>query len=76
MRKLIMKMSVTVDGFVTGPNGKTDWMFKNSDEESRAWSVAHSQEAGLVIMGRNNGSTGSPNRKNVWATDQSYVQDR
>lgn len=52
MRKLIMKMSISVDGFVGGPNGEKDWVFKSSDEASRAWSVGQSWEAGLIIMGR------------------------
>lgn len=52
MRKLIMKMSISVDGFVGGPNGENDWVFRSSDETSRAWSVAQSREAGLLIMGR------------------------
>ena len=52
MRKLTMKMSLSVDGFVCGPNGEADWIFKSSDEESRAWAVGQAQEAGLIIMGR------------------------
>lgn len=52
MRKLIMKMSVSIDGFVGGPNGENDWIFRNSDEASRAWAVERSWEAGLIIMGR------------------------
>jgi dihydrofolate reductase len=52
MRKLMMKMSITVDGFVGGPNGENDWVFRSSDETSRAWSVGQSWEAGLIIMGR------------------------
>jgi dihydrofolate reductase len=52
MRKLIMKMSVTVDGFVSGPNGEADWIFKSSDEASRAWVLEQTWEAGLIIMGR------------------------
>jgi dihydrofolate reductase len=52
MRKLMMKMSITVDGFVCGPDGGNDWVFKSSDETSRAWSVAQSWESGLIIMGR------------------------
>ena len=52
MRKLIMKMSISVDGFVCGPNGENDWIFKSSDETSRAWVVERSWEAGLIIMGR------------------------
>ena len=52
MRKLIMKMSVSLDGFVSDANGKNDWVFKSSDETSRAWSVGQTWEAGLIIMGR------------------------
>ena len=52
MRKLIMKMSISVDGFVGGPNAEPSWIFKNSDDASRAWSLEPIREAGLVIMGR------------------------
>jgi dihydrofolate reductase len=52
MRKLIMKMSMSFDGFVSVPNGENDWVFKTGDEESKAWSVASIQQAGLIIMGR------------------------
>jgi dihydrofolate reductase len=52
MRKLIMKMSISLDGFVGGPNAGNDWVFKTGDEESKAWSVGQIREAGLIIMGR------------------------
>jgi len=52
MRKLIMKMSISVDGFVGGPNGENDWIFKSSDETSRTWVAGQIREAGLIIMGR------------------------
>ncbi len=52
MRKLIMKMSITIDGFVAGLNGKADWIFRSSDETSRAWSLERSYDASLIIMGR------------------------
>ena len=52
MRKLMMRMSITVDGFVGGPNGENDWVFKSSDETSRAAAVERFREAGLIIMGR------------------------
>jgi dihydrofolate reductase len=52
MRKLIMKMSISVDGFVCDSNGKNDWIFKTGDEESLAWSVGSAWQAGLIIMGR------------------------
>ena len=45
-------MSISLYGFVSGPNGENDWIFKTGDEESLAWSVEQSREAGLLIMGR------------------------
>ena len=35
-----MKMSMSIDGFVAGPRGDNDWIFRSSDEESRAWAEA------------------------------------
>ena len=52
MRKLIMKMSMSLDGFVGDINGANDWVFKTGDEQSLAWSVGAIREAGLIIMGR------------------------
>ena len=52
MRKLMMKMSLSVDGFVATADGKLDWVFKSSDETSRASLVGLFQEVGLHIMGR------------------------
>lgn len=43
---------MSLDGFVGGPNGENDWIFKSSDETSRAWVAGQMREAGLVIMGR------------------------
>lgn len=52
MRKLQMKMSMSLDGFVADAGGKADWIFKTGDEESKAWSLEQCKEAGLHIMGR------------------------
>jgi dihydrofolate reductase len=60
MRKLIMKMSISVDGFVSGIDGGKDWVFKTGDEESAAWSVGKIREAGLIIMGRKSFETMAP----------------
>jgi dihydrofolate reductase len=51
MRKLILKMSISVDGFVGGPNGEIDWLLKSLSEESTAWIVDALWNAGLHIMG-------------------------
>ncbi len=52
MRKLIMKMSMSLDGFVGDMNGTNDWVFKTGDEQSLAWSVGAIREAGLILIGR------------------------
>ncbi|HWB27146.1 MAG TPA: dihydrofolate reductase family protein [Chitinophagaceae bacterium] len=52
MRKLIMKMSQSADGFVGTENEDGSWMFKSSTEDSRAWALQPSLDAGLIIMGR------------------------
>ncbi len=60
MRKLIIKMSMSIDGFVSAADGGKDWLFKTGDEESAAWSVGKIQEAGLIIMGRKSFETMAP----------------
>jgi dihydrofolate reductase len=51
MRKLILKMHVSADGFVGGPNGEIDWIFKRFDEGATAWTVETLWQAGIHIMG-------------------------
>ena len=51
MRKLILKMSLSADGFVGGPNGEMDWLFKTMDDGMTDWTVNKLWQAGLHIMG-------------------------
>jgi dihydrofolate reductase len=51
MRKLILKMSISVDGFVGGPNGEIGWIFRTMDETSAQWTVDTIWQAGLHLMG-------------------------
>ncbi len=53
-------MSITLDGFVCGVNGEKDWIFKSSDETSRAWLVERMWEADLITMGRKSFEEMSP----------------
>lgn len=50
MRKLILTMSTSCDGFVSGPEGEVQWML-NGDQEAIAWKVENLWKAGLIIMG-------------------------
>jgi dihydrofolate reductase len=71
MRKLMMKMSMSIDGFVGGPKGEKDWVFRSSDEDSRAWLLQNTREAGLIIMGRKSFETMSP----YWPTATGPLAD-
>lgn len=51
MRKLILKMSISIDGFVSGPKGEIDWIFKTMDKGATDWIVETLRQAGVHIMG-------------------------
>jgi dihydrofolate reductase len=36
MRKLVLQMRVSADGFVGGPNGEIDWLLKTMDDTAIA----------------------------------------
>jgi dihydrofolate reductase len=50
MRELVLKMSMSLDGFVSDMEGRNTWMF-GADQEAKAWSVDYIGRAGLHIMG-------------------------
>ncbi|WP_114241000.1 dihydrofolate reductase family protein [Dyella sp. C9] len=50
MRKLILLMSISLDGFVSGPEGDVNWIF-SGDREAIAWKVDQLRNAGLLVMG-------------------------
>lgn len=50
-RKLVLKMSVSLDGFVAGPDGEIDWIFRTSGGDSMEWVLDTLREAGVHIMG-------------------------
>jgi dihydrofolate reductase len=51
MRRLVLKMSISVDGFIAGPNGETDWMLCSRNEGGKAWVADTLWQAGLHAMG-------------------------
>ena len=50
MRELILGMSVSLDGFVSGPEGEAKWIF-SGDQEAIAWKVENAWNSSLHIMG-------------------------
>jgi dihydrofolate reductase len=51
MRKLILRQNMSADGFVGGPNGEIDWIFKSFDDSAMARTVETVWQAGVHIMG-------------------------
>ncbi len=51
MRKLVMKMHLSVDGFVGGPKGEVEWVFSAMDEAATAWTMGALWNAGAHLMG-------------------------
>jgi dihydrofolate reductase len=51
MRKLILKMSVSLDGFVGGSNEEIDWIFPRMDEGAIEWTLESIWSAGAHLMG-------------------------
>jgi dihydrofolate reductase len=52
MRKLVLKMEVSLDGFVGTPDGDVEWIFGSFDDEFRDYEVDLLWQAGVHIMGR------------------------
>jgi dihydrofolate reductase len=51
MRRLILKMSMSVDGFVGSVDGNIDWIFKSTDDVATNWILDLLRDTGLHIMG-------------------------
>src|SRR5262245_20619705 len=52
MRKLIVMMQVSLDGFVGRPDGELDWIFPDFSGDAVAWLVDSIGQAGAHVMGR------------------------
>jgi dihydrofolate reductase len=51
MASLILKMSVSLDGFVASPDGSTDWIAAGSSEDARHWTLETVRNASAHLMG-------------------------
>jgi dihydrofolate reductase len=52
MRNVVLKMDVSLDGFVGTSSGEVDWIFSSVDDELRAYRLDMLWRAGVHIMGR------------------------
>ena len=52
MRELVLKMSMSLDGFIAGERAESDWMFRASTPDSAAWLIETLSGAGTHVSGR------------------------
>jgi len=52
MRRVVLQMGVTLDGYVAGSGGEGDWGLPPEHPDVRAWKVASLDRVGTHIMGR------------------------
>jgi dihydrofolate reductase len=52
MRKLILHMGISVDGFVASTDGAHDWGYTGEDEAAKRWKLDSLWSAGAHLMGR------------------------
>ncbi len=51
MKKLILRMSVSLDGFMAGPSNNLEWLFPSMSDEGKQWISEHLSRAGAHLMG-------------------------
>jgi dihydrofolate reductase len=52
VRRLVLKMSMSLDGYVAGPNGELDWMMRTRSPEGIDWVEQTLWQAGAHLVGR------------------------
>lgn len=52
MRRVVLQMGVTLDGYVAGPGGELDWGLAAEHPGVHAWKVTALDQVGTHIMGR------------------------
>jgi len=52
MRRLVLKMSMSFDGYVARPDGQIDWIMRTLDPEATTWIEQTLWQAGAHLVGR------------------------
>ena len=71
MRRLALRISVSIDGFIAGPNGEVDWMAKSRSPAGSAWVADKIGQAGAHLFGRKSFSEIAP----FWSTAKGSLAD-
>lgn len=71
MRKLVLQMSISADGFVCGPNHETEWVMRTRDKSVVDWIEKSLWEGGVHIMGSRTFQVMAP----YWATSTEQLAE-
>lgn len=71
MRRLALRVSISADGYIAGPNGETDWMSKTRSPQGAAWVAEKISQAGAHLFGRKSFSEIAP----FWSTATGPLAD-
>jgi dihydrofolate reductase len=52
MRKLKLQVQMSIDGFISGPNGEMDWMTFNWDDELKQYVTEMTAQVDCIVLGR------------------------
>ena len=52
MRKLKSQMQMTINEYVAGPNGETDWMTWNPDNDLVGFLISHIDASDTLLRGK------------------------
>lgn len=52
MKRLILSVNVTLDGYMAGPDGELDWHFDYWNPEMSAYADAQLQTVDTIVVGR------------------------
>jgi len=71
MRKVILQMMVSLDGYVAGPDGDLSWVFGGLDDELRGWIVDSLAGIDTQLIGR----TAYQEQEGYWPTATEPLAD-
>ena len=52
MRKLKLQVQMSVDGFISGPNGEMDWMVWDWDDDLKEYAEEITEPVDCIVLGR------------------------
>lgn len=53
MRKLKLQVQMTIDGFISGPNGEMDWMSFNWTDDLKDYVIQLTEPVDTILLGKN-----------------------